>query len=252
MTNLTDLDRSLSAFLEDGPGTAPEAPVIAALAHARTSPRRVDPIRRLRPDVMAGPWRPLGLRPVLVLGLLGLLVAGIAVAVGASPIRQPSVVVPAPTSTTTPEATPISTPAPSNLIVVTPVPTFARDVTMLVSAGSPYPIHVTDTTGNLVGATSLQPGDGASVNGIEVRADSTNLRALIVTWVGTPCEAHGSVRVDEGQHEIAVLRDPCQGDALPLDRIVRLEFRDFVAAGDWAASIDNGSFPPTASGSPAP
>ena len=41
MTNLVDLDRALAAFLEDGPNTAPEAPVIAAMAHARTTPRRL-------------------------------------------------------------------------------------------------------------------------------------------------------------------------------------------------------------------
>jgi hypothetical protein len=244
MTNLDDLDRSLADFLTDGPTTAPEAPVIAALAHARTAPRRADPLQRLRPDVMAGQaWRPLGLRPALVLGLLALLVAGVGAAVvGSRPTQQPSVTVPTPSARPSAVATqsllPSSTPAPAESATI-----FSQDVQMLVSAGTPFTIHVDDTTGDLVGAVSIQPGDGASVDGVEVNADPKNLSALIVTWVGSPCESNGSLSVDESTHTIAILRDPCQGDALPLDRIVRLTFTGFVQAGDWTSSIDNGSFP---------
>ena len=240
MTNLVDLDRALAAFLEDGPNTAPEAPVIAALAHARTTPRRPDPLRRLRADVMTTPWRPFGLRPALVLGLLALLAAGIAVAVGSRPSEQPAVVVPSPTAAPSagPSAAPTASPGPT-----TAAP-FSRSITMLVSGGQPYPVQISDVTGELTDARSLQPGDGASVDGIEVKVDPADPTALIVTWVGTPCEQNGSLKVDEGAHTIAILRDPCQGDTFPLDRIIRLKFAGFVQAGDWAASIDNGSFPP--------
>jgi hypothetical protein len=242
MTNLDDIDRSLAGFLADGPTTAPEAPVIAALAHARTAPRRADLLRRFRPDVMADrAWRPFGLRPALVLGLLALLAAGIGAAViGSRPTQQPAVTVPSPsdgpTAVATPSSLPSSTPAPAESASI-----FSQDVPMLVSAGTSFPIHVTDTTGDLLAAVSIQPGDGASADGVQIKVDPKNLSALIVTWVGSTCESNGSLSVDESSHTIAILRDPCQGDALPLDRIVRLTFSGFVQAGDWTSSIDNGS-----------
>jgi len=249
MTNLVDLDRALADFLEDGPNTAPEAPVIAAMAHARTTPRRPDPLGPFRRDVMSAPWRPFGLRPALVLSLLALVAAGIAVAVGSRPSEGPSVVVPSPTAA--PSAGPSA--APSTSAAPSAVPAFSSEVTMLVSGGQPYPLQISDVTGELIDARSLQPGDGASVDGVDVKVDPADPTALIVTWVGTPCERNGSLKVDERARTIAILRDPCQGDTFPLDRIVRLKFAGIVQAGDWTSSIDDGSFPTRpAKGSTAP
>jgi hypothetical protein len=231
MTNLADFDRSLADFLADGPTTAPEAPVIAAMAHARTTPRRPDPLRRFRDDVMVAPRRPFGLRPALVLGLLALLAAGIAVAVGSRPSERPAVVVPPPTPTPSPVATASAGPS-------TAIP-FERQISMLVSAGAPFLISVTDETGDLVDAASVQPGDGASVDAstIQVAADPADPAALIVTWQGTPCETGGSLRVGETGRIIEVGRQQCTGDALPLDRVVRLQFASAVTAGDWSSTF---------------
>ncbi len=253
MTNLADFDRSLAEFLADGPTTAPEAPVIAALAHARTTPRRPDLLRAFRADAMAAPRRPFGLRPALVLGLLALIAAGIAVAVGSRPSERPAVVLPPPTPTPSPVAT-----------ASTAIP-FERQISMLVSAGAPFLISVTDETGDLVDAGSVQPGDGASVDAstIQVAADPADPAALIVTWQGTPCETGGSLRVGETGRIIEVGRQQCTGDALPLDRVVRLQFASAVTAGDWSSTFvefpgpsgPTGSAttagPPAALGSPA-
>jgi hypothetical protein len=236
MTNLADLDRALAEFLEEGPNTAPEAPVIAALAHARTTPRRPDPFAWLRSDAMAAP-RPrfLGLRPNLVLAAVALIAASIGIAVVGSRPQAPAVVVPGPTE---------SPPEPSNLALVSPSPepspaVFFQQVAVLVNAGPPFIVSITDTTGDLLDATSLPPGDGASVGNDEVRidADAADPTALIVTWSGTPCEGEAGMQVDERTHEIAVGREVCEGDSLPLDRILRLQFRTTATAADWTGRI---------------
>lgn len=235
MTNLSDLDRALAEFLEDGPNAVPEAPIIAALAHARTTPRRPDPLSRLRRDVMAAPWRPFGLRLVLAFALVGLLAAGIGVAVlGSRPPVQPAVTIPSATAQpSTHLSGPPETPVPSV------PPPFAGDVTMLVSAGRPFRIQVTGMSGALVAARSVQPGDGASVDEttVQVKADPADPKSLIVTWLGVPCETGGFLRVDEAAHEVDVDRQTCQGDALPLDRIVRLTFDGPVTAADWSGRV---------------
>jgi hypothetical protein len=240
MTNLADLDRALTEFLEDGPNTAPEAPVIAAMAHARTTPRRPDPFAWLRSDAMAAPRRQiLGLRPALILAVVALIGASIGIAVVGSRPQLPAIVVP---------GSPESPPQPSNLALTSPSPAaslapqrspYDLPITMLVSAGQPYPVQVSDTTGALLDGTSLQPGDGASVGNDEVRivADPRDLAALIVTWSGTPCESSGSLHVDERTHVIEIGREVCEGDALPVDRIMRLQFENDVTAADWTSML---------------
>ena len=98
MTALNDFDRVLDEWLHEGPNRAPDRPIELAMEHARSHPRRRDPLAFLRPDPMAPRSRGLGmgLRPGLVLAVLGLLLAAVAIGVGGS--RQPSVVVPTDTS----------------------------------------------------------------------------------------------------------------------------------------------------------
>ena len=234
MTNLADLDRALAEFLEDGPNTAPEAPVIAAMAHARTTPHRPDLLRRLRSDVMAPRRTGLGGRPGLVFAGLALVIALVGVAVVGSRPQAPAVVVPGPSATPAQESS-----APSIAPSIGPATFFFEQVPVLVSAGGPFIVSVNDTTGDLVGASSLQPGDGASVGSDEVLivSDLADPTALVVTWSGTPCEGEGGMQVDEGTHEIEVAREVCEGDLLPLDRILRLKFRAPVAAADWTGRI---------------
>ena len=237
MTNLADLDRALTEFLEDGPNTAPEAPVIAALAHARTTPRRPDPLAWLRSDAMAAPrGRILGLRPSLILAVVALIAASIGIAVVGSRPQAPAVVVPGPSASPPQSSTPASPPAASLAPQRSP---YDLPITMLVSAGQPYPVEVSDTTGALLDATSLQPGDGASVGNDEVRidADPRDLAALVVTWSGTPCESSGSLHVDERAHVIEIGREVCEGDALPVDRIMRLQFEKDVTAHEWTSKF---------------
>jgi hypothetical protein len=231
MTNLDDFDRALGEFLRDGPTVAPEPPVIAAMAHARTTPRRRDPFGAFRTDVMAPPVRLAGLRPGIVLAGAALILAalGIALLGGGRDQQAP----PAPTET--PSGRPSST---------------TRTVPMIVTAGGPLVVTVSDTSGFLLEATSLQPGDGGSVPEGEARIGADplgDLNAMVVTWTGLPCETTGSVRVDEGSKTITVSRTTCGGDTVPLDRVLRLRFAGPAQAAAWRGFVGSDVASPAAS-----
>ena len=216
MTNLVDFDRSLTDFLAAGPNSAPEAPLIAVLAHARTTPRRPDPFRRLRRDAMA-PRRGLrsafGRRPVLLLAALGLVLAAVGVAVIGSRPADPSIVTPNPSTGPGPSTPPTSAPTTS-------ATTFRKELPILLAGGQPLVVTVSDTSGDLVDAVSLQPGDGASVdvNTVEIQPDETDLSTFLVVWTGVPCETSGSLLVDEGSSRVTITRQECSGDATPFDQ----------------------------------
>jgi hypothetical protein len=224
MTNLDDFDRSLAEFLSDGPTMAPEAPVIAALAHARTAPRRPDPLRAFRSDPMARPRRIVGLRPGFVLAVVALVGASVGVAVIGSRPPGPSIVV-APTPSA-PPGTPLAT-MPAR---------FERSIPLTVAVGGPVTLTVIDETGVLVAAESGTPvGDGASVDGVDIAADPADDRALIVTWVGS-CETRGTMTVDGRQRTIAIVMERCDDDTFPSDRVVRLEFGTSVRPDEWSGT----------------
>ncbi|HET7471979.1 MAG TPA: hypothetical protein VFJ71_02540 [Candidatus Limnocylindrales bacterium] len=244
MTNLDDFDRALDAFLRDGPTIAPEPPVIAALAHARATPRRWDPFASLRRDVMARPVRIGGLRPGLVLGAAGLVLVALGLALLGGGRRNEDAP-PAPSTSPTASASSTASASPS----ASASAVFSRSVRMLVAAGDPLTVDVRDTSGFLVDATSLQPGDGASVGETEVRieGDPADDAALIVTWMGLGCEATGAAFVDEGAKVITITRQPCSGDTFPLDRVLRLAFASQVDVSAWRGivALDQASAAPT-------
>jgi hypothetical protein len=238
MTNLDDFDRSLSDFLADGPNTAPEAPVIAAMAHARTTPRRPDPLRRLRSDVMAGRRAGFaGARPGLVLAVLAVSVVTFGVAVVGS--RPPDNIVPPPSDMASPSGSP-----------------FSADIELRVAAGNPLTLRVTGTTGGLVGAESgtSAPGATLDVGIVGFAADPTDPHVLVAIWVGGPCETRAAMVVDERTSTVSISHESCTGDAVALDRVVRLTFRTPVDAAAWRGSVPQDIIPassPGASGDPA-
>jgi hypothetical protein len=239
MTNLVDLDRALAAFLEDGPNSAPEAPVIAALAHARTTPRRPDPFIRFRVDVMAPPaWRLFGMRPTLLVGLLALVVAGIGAAVIGSSLQNPSVVVP---PATTPSAavvspsptTTASSPTPSDDLSASPatgerfeplgppaVPPI--HVVLLSGVGSAPSIDIVDESGLLTAAVSGPARDGASFGNFDATNDTpTTLR---LTWLGDPCDTVHRLTIDPTLTTMTIDLPNCGGDSIGVDRTLIVTF----------------------------
>jgi hypothetical protein len=238
MTNLDDFDRSLSDFLADGPTTAPEAPVIAAMAHARTTPRRPDPLRRFRPDAMAGRRAGLvGSRPGLLLAVLTIAVASVGVAVVGS--RPNDGVVPPPSDLASPSGTPSGAP-------------FFAEIPIQVAAGNPLTATVTDTTGDLVGVVSSATGDSASVgNGsVSITGDPSDVNVLIATWSGGPCETRAAMIVDERTSTITVSHEICTGDLIAFDRTVRLTFRGQTDANAWRGSVPQDIVPGSSPGLP--
>jgi hypothetical protein len=239
MTNLVDLDRALAAFLEDGPNTAPEAPVIAALAHARTTPRRPTLFGWLRSDAMAAPGRRIfGLRPGLVLAAIALVVASIGVAVVGS--RQPhEAILPLPSVTAAPTPTSIPSVKPSPTID-SPHP-FTSVVPLRVAAGDSLELTVVDFGGDVIDATSGTPGDGGSVpaGSVDIQVEASG-KVLVVTWTGSPCQTSASMSVDRATASIVIVAEHCDGDAIPADRVVRLTFASPVDASLWHGTVSEG------------
>ena len=234
MTALNDFDRVLGEWLDEGPNRAPDRPVELAMEHARSHPRRRDVLGFLRPDPMAARSRGLGmsLRPGLVLAVLGLLLAAVAIGVGGS--RQPSVVVPDTSPTTSPSASlsPIASPsgpAPAGILVE-----------LVVAAGQPQTVDVIDESGKLVEASSGSPtGDGQSFPADDVEVTNIDATTLQLGWAGFPCQTDHDLRI--GTDLVMTLsRPPCEGvtDSIGVDRILIIRFSEPIDAADVDITLD--------------
>jgi hypothetical protein len=230
MTNLDDFDRSLAAYLADGPNTAPEAPVIAAMAHARTTPRRPDPLRRFRADVMAPRRTGFVARPGLVLAVLAVTVGAVGVAVIGSRPPEDAIL-------PSPSAPPVATPSPST---GAPSP----------SPSDPAPIHL-ELAGQCCGNVSIDIVDrsghlvrAASVAGENVETDRTTAtnddpQTVRLVWVGSPCDSvqRLTIELDFG---LTIDRPICHGDAMAVFRGITLTFDQAVDAATLDAAIFDG------------
>jgi hypothetical protein len=136
MNTTRDLDGLLSDWLQDGAYEAPEGPVEEAIAHARRSPRRPNPLNTFRSDVMTVSHTILGLRPAALTALLAVLLAVLAI-VGAGAIFKPT------------------TPPPSLVALATAVPPSPTPCTAVVPAG------LVGTWSSLIHSTDQINGAGA-------------------------------------------------------------------------------------------
>lgn len=226
MTATTDLDRVLGEWLGEGPSRAPERPLDAALAHARSHPRRPDPLRFLRRDVMAGRPAAFGARAVLVLAVLGLLLAAV-VTVGIGSNRQEVVI---PTASPSPSVS--SAPSPSALGVVRLFDELSTGATVAIEDGS----------GLVVGAEGAQPNDRGPAptaqipeSGVLVQnEDPTTLR---VTWVGGGCPTAYHLVIDPDARQLAISGPRCNGDSIGVGRVLLLRFGGPVDASSMSAVL---------------
>lgn len=231
MTNLVDFDRALADFLADGPTAAPEAPVIAAMAHARTTPQRPDPLQRLRGDVMsrpssAGP----GLRSAVLVAVLAVGLIGVAVVGSQSPPPGEWTA----TNTPPPEATdpgtgprsPVATSRPFQPIgspAVTPIHVILED-----GVGDETSVDVVDESGRLVSAVAGPNTAGNAVEDFDASNDEpTTLR---LSWPGRPCDTVHRLTIDAALTTLTLDLPQCHGDLLGVDRTLILTFRDAVDA----------------------
>lgn len=213
-----DLERRLGSFLDEGPNRASERPIEAAMAHARSHPRRRDPLRALRRDPMARPWygaSPVGRSLVLVAALAALLATSFAVATIGGFLTEPAVV--PPVATPSPSVSP--SPAPS------PTPT-VRTIPLDERVGADATIEITDRSGRLVSAVSGDPNDGGSVPGgtVAVAAVDGDPASVQLTWTGLPCQTLHRLAIEPDGVTMALLQPACEGDTFPRDVVVILTF----------------------------
>ena len=228
MTTAQDLDRLLGEWLDEGPRRAPDRPLELALQHARTHPRRPDPLGFLRPDVMAPRRSAFGLRPVLVLAALALALAA-AVSVGGGGNRdgvQPPV--------TSPSPTPIATPVASPSVAPT-----GRMIELDVAEGEPQTVTVNDASGTVVDVRSGNPESGTSFPSDAVVVTNADDATLQLGWSGFPCATDHTLAISADGTSMTLTRPECDGvtDAFGVDRILILEFSRPIDASAVSVTI---------------
>jgi hypothetical protein len=231
MTSINDHDRVLGAWLDDGPNRAPDRPIELAIDHARAHPRRRDPLGFLRPDPMGRRTSGPAPRPVMVLGVLGLLLAAV-VAVGVGGPTVPAIVAP-PTA-----SQPNATPAPSTSQPPS-APIF--HVALTVPAGQAQTVEVIDGSGlvdeAMSGAPSGETGQNFPFESVEVsNLDPTTLQ---LAWAGFPCRTDHTLTIQPDGRSMSLQRPACVGDTdtIGIDRILVLHFSEPVAAEDVTVSL---------------
>ncbi len=224
MTASNDFDRVLGEWLDEGPNRAPDRSIELAVEHARSHPRRRDPLSFLRRDPMGRRSSGLGLRPALVLAILGLLLAAIA-AVGIGS-RNPSVVTPLPSATVSPTASSVA-PQPFQ-------------VDLNVPAGQPQTVGVVDRSGLVVEATSGTPTgeSGASFPFDSVEVSNLDATTLQLGWTGFPCQTDHTLTI-EPDGAMTLERPACVGatDSIAIDRILVLRFEEPIRAADAPVTL---------------
>ncbi len=147
MNGSTDLDRVLTEWLDEGPTRAPEHPIQMALAHARTHPRRPDPIWFIRADAMSPRAQSFAFQPAFALMAVGLVLAAtVAIGVGALNNAQPTF----PPTTAQPSIGPTILPTESPIVSPTPPTIKATDQISFETDGSPIRIDIHDLAGTYV------------------------------------------------------------------------------------------------------
>lgn len=228
MNEQHDIDRRVAAWLEDGPSRAPERSIDSALAHAQAHPRRRDPLAFIRKDPMNAHTSPItaAIRPLALVAVLALvLAAAFAVAtVGGFLKGQAVVVPPVATPSAAAAASPLATPAPS-VLLATPSPTVLT-VDLIEHVGANATVDITDLSGTLVSALSGNPGDGGSVPDGAVQAASPvgEPASVVLTWTGSPCDTTHTLTIAPDGATITITRPACQGDAVPVDHVLKLTF----------------------------
>jgi hypothetical protein len=236
MTTPSEQDRRIAAWFQDAPGRVPERTIEAALAHARTHPRRRDPLAALRGDPMGsgafGPGRVA--QPLPLVAAVGLLLAAAlaGAAVGGWFDRDPAVVPPV----VSPSA---SVPPPSDAPSVRPSPsTFRVD---LIDLGDDAFIDITDESFTMTEAVSGDPGDQVDValDRVQVENDPGDPATVVLTWASASCATSHQLVIEADGRTLRITRQPCEGDALGgLGHVLRLTFDAPAPAGEFDVTLE--------------
>lgn len=233
MNATTDLDRVLGEWLGEGPTRAPDHPIEAAIEHARSHPRRRDPLAFLRADPMAPRSRGIGARPVMILAVLGLLLAAV-VAVGVGSQPQPVVVGPTPSAVPSgePSAGP-ATPSPRPLLGI---------VELIDEAGTGATVEIEDASRKVVSAESPAlgtpgPDPNAVIPDSGVLVQNQDPTTLRLTWGGGGCPTSYGLAIDESGRSMTLKGAPCGGDSIGVQQVLYLHYADPVDAASITATL---------------
>ena len=240
MNASNDLDRRLDDLLADGPSTAPDRAIGAALDHARRHPRRLDPILVLRRDPM-GSARAASARRIATLvaaAALLIAVARAAATVGGVFERRSAVVPPIPSASPyasvapSPSAVPSATPAPSASSAVVRVD-LVDDI-----GGSAF-VEISDLSRTLTTARSGQASEGSEVAAdIGVANLAGDPASIVLTWVGCPSDTRHVLTIAADGRTMSLDQPVCVGDALAVERVLVLTFSGPVPSGEVHATVN--------------
>jgi hypothetical protein len=235
MTGTNDQDRRIAAWFEDVPSRIPDRTIDAVLAHARTHPRRRDPLAALRRDPMGSAGFGLGrmMQPLPLIAAVGLLAAAAlaGAAVGGWFRGEPAVGPPVVAPSLAPSASVAPSPATS--------PATIR-VDLIEHLGNDAFINVTDESFTLIGAMSGDPGDGVDVPPDEIRIenDPTDPDTIVLTWSGETCDTSHDLVIGGDGRALALTRPACEGDSLGgVGHVLRLTFDAPAPAAEFDATL---------------
>ena len=239
MNTIDDLDRALAQWLEEGAMAAPDWPIDQAIEHARSHPRRRDPLAFLRPDAMPSRRSGLVLQPAAGLLLVGLVLALAAVVVVGSQLRQPNVVPPSVDASASPTLSP--SPIASPTTPAEPQPTTEPDfsVELTLVGGATNKIDILDASGLVSGAESGTPAEGVSFPSGTVEVENVDASTLRLGWSGG-CEDIHVLSIDPTGRAMTLERPKCAGDAVAFDRILVLALAEPIAAGEVTVQLREG------------
>ena len=236
MTIPSEQDRRIAAWFQDAPSRVPERTIEAALAHARTHPRRRDPLAALRRDAMGSGGYGMGqmLQPLPLVAAVGLLLAAAlaGAAVGGWFDRDPAVVPPVevPSTSEPPlSASPTVRPSPSTIRVD------------LIDLGDDAFIDITDESFTMTEAVSGDPGDQVDValDLVQVENDPSDPATVVLTWASGSCDTSHQLVIEADGRTLRMTRQPCEGDSLGgLGHVLRLTFVAPAPAGEFDVTLE--------------
>jgi hypothetical protein len=167
----------------------------------------------------------------------------------------------------TPVPTPVASPVPASPVPATPVPASPApsggpaEPTPVVTPAPVDPgndddmpvkvdlrtagdfdvyVDIVDRSGRITGASSGEPGDGASVPAYEVRVENVDDRTIRLTWSDMAGDNALALFVDETGTRMILVQPEHEGDLMPGDRILVLAYDAPIAAQDVTVSIQDG------------
>ena len=223
MTTQDDLDPVIGDWLAEGPSRTPEPILAAAVQHARSHPRRPDPLAPLRRDPMGSRGAIFGFAPLPVVVGLGLVLL---MALGVAIVGAPRDAEPAPVPTLAPTPTIAPTVGPSMDAAATPMRSplaFPIRVGLRTAASASMTVDVTDRTGTLVDARTAPPVAGGSQPEGIAAVENIDEQTLMLTWTGAACDIAYTLTITSDA-AMTMGMPPCIGDTLAIDRRLLLQF----------------------------